>query len=490
MLALAFALPIVAWAWGYRRRIAFEDQFEPAYISAAPRSKVSFILSSSKLAIYVLASALLISVLLGMGNSERKISASNDRKTLCLVIDVSSSMLAPEGDESRLARAKKSADIIIGNTDFDCISVVAFAGSASLVLPPTPDFATARALISSLDPTNFEAQGSSVNRAIELAALSRADSSGFAACVLLSDGEFHDEANRDRITRFGLPVHCLLFGSKGERIPMPRGGFLKDAGGEEVVSVPNPESLKKIAQWTNGSFIVVDNYDVASRFAKEALAIPAIIPQSNPYDWKLIIAFILLTAFLFVPEHRDRSRLQGVAITIFIIASVDSFGIIERHFDQGFTEYRNANYSLAAEHFRQAAEAESDSSRIAICLYNQANALYKNSFVASGDSTKQLIEEAIELYKQSLRAQPSDSMAQYNLTMALIRLSRLNDRASTKDTLQPKRKHESQSSNSLGRLNAQEMKQLMQLAKRNSFRPNALGARKGSQSEGRILKPW
>ncbi len=491
-LALALALPIAAWALGHRRRKVFENQFGHSYISAAPQSKVSIILSSTRLFLCILACALLVFVLLGMEHSERKISSSNGKKTLCLAFDVSRSMLAPDGAESRLARAKKSAEIIIGNTGFDCISVVAFAGSASLALPPTSDFATARALIASLDPEQYQAQGSSINRAIELAALSRADTTAFAACVVLSDGEFHDEAVRSRIAAPGLAVDCLMFGAEGAKIPLAAGGFVKDAGGADVVSVPKPDALKKIADWTNGKFLAAENYDAVTRFAKETLAVPPIIDQSNSIDWRLVSAFALIIGFLFLPEYRlgGRARVSAVAVAILSFAAVESQSVRERPFEHGFTEYRNANYSLAADWFARAAEKESDSPMIAICQYNQANALYKSSFVASKDSTDQLLSEAIGLYKESLRAQPSDSMAQYNLTMALIRLAKLRQSGSPKARQSAPVGKESKEPRSARTLNAQDMKQLIQLAKRNSLRPGMSAGKKDTQISGQILKAW
>lgn len=492
LLALALGLPIAAWAVGFRRRRVFENQFGRSYISAAPRTKVSLVLSSSKLFIFVVASILLSSAILDSGSSERKISSSNKKKTLCLAIDVSRSMLAPAGQESRLARAKKSAEIIIGNTGFDCVSVVAFAGAASLALPPTSDFATARALVATLDPESFAPQGSSASRAIELAALSRADSSGYSACVVLSDGEFHDAADRARIEAAGLPVHCLQFGTEKAKIPLDSGGNAKDASGTEVISTPNPESLKEIAKWTSGSFLAVENYDAVVQFAKEALAVPTILDQGAAIDWRLLAAFVLLVGFLFVPEHRSGgvARAGTAAIAILAFAAVDSFGERDRPFDKGFSEYRNASYTLAADWFARAAETALDSSKLAICQYNQANAIYKSTLSTSADSAAQLLGMAIELYKQSLRACPSDSVAQYNLSMALSRLHRLGKGGSPKELSPASKKYESAPTSPARRLSAKDMKQLIQLAKRNSLRSGMSAGKKGAQSAGHLMKPW
>lgn len=168
---------------------------------------------------------------------------------LVLLVDVSGSMEAP----NKLPLLKKAFRELVDRLDsLDRISVVVYAGSVSVALPPTPGDRKDK-ILNVID--NLSANGSTAGQAgIELAfKLARENRipGGNNRVLLATDGDFNvghssDDDMRQLISRYrdwGIYLTCIGVGM----------GNYKDS------------KLQTLAQWGQGNFVYLDNDQEAQR---------------------------------------------------------------------------------------------------------------------------------------------------------------------------------------------------------------------------------
>lgn len=161
-----------------------------------------------------------------------------DRATVVIAIDVSRSMVATDVSPSRLAGAQGAAkDFITMLPPGFNVALVAFAGTASLVVPPTVDHGSVSRAIDNLQLAPSTAIGEGIYTSLDALALVPPDPAhpndpAPAAVVLLSDGGSNlgrpsaDAAKSART--FKTPVYTIAYGTpggyvleQGQRVPVP-----------------------------------------------------------------------------------------------------------------------------------------------------------------------------------------------------------------------------------------------------------------------------
>lgn len=177
-----------------------------------------------------------------------------ERATVIVVIDVSRSMLAEDVKPTRLAAAQSAAKEFAEMMPkaFN-VGLVAFAGTASLVVPPTTDRGAVTSAIDNLQLAPSTAIGEGIYTALDALALvppdpDHPDDPAPAAIVLLSDGESNlgrssataAKAAKDR----GVPVNTIAYGTAT--------GYIIDRGQKNSVPVNHAE-LKRIADLSGGT---------------------------------------------------------------------------------------------------------------------------------------------------------------------------------------------------------------------------------------------
>jgi Ca-activated chloride channel family protein len=110
----------------------------------------------------------LVSLITALARPTARLPSPSGKATIILALDVSLSMCASDIPPNRLTVATKAAESLIRNLEADInVGIVAFAGFAELVVPPT---ANAEKLIQGLDSlvaTRRTAIGSAIVRAID-----------------------------------------------------------------------------------------------------------------------------------------------------------------------------------------------------------------------------------------------------------------------------------------------------------------------------------
>lgn len=203
---------------------------------------------------------------------------------LCILLDVSRSMLAEDVKPNRLDRAKSDILDLASRLQGDRIGLVVYAGTPVLKVPLTTDVDFFRTELAEIGTNVAPSGGSRIGNAI-LKALecmeSRFDRQ--QVIVLISDGEdqdsFPEEAAKVAAER-DVQIITVGLGDAidGARIPVrsASGGLsYLQYGDQEVWSVLREETLKGLAEITGGAYIPAGTsvYDLGDIYENHLSAI-------------------------------------------------------------------------------------------------------------------------------------------------------------------------------------------------------------------------
>lgn len=177
-----------------------------------------------------------------------------ERATVVVVIDVSKSMEATDVKPTRLAAAQAGAKAFLDMIPLGFnVSLVAFAGTSSVIVPPTTDRGTVKASIENLQLAPSTAIGEGIYTALDALALVPDDPKHPgepppAAIVLLSDGESNLGRNSATAAtdakKRGIPVYTIAYGTAT--------GYVVDSRGQKQLVPVNHAELQKVADNSGG----------------------------------------------------------------------------------------------------------------------------------------------------------------------------------------------------------------------------------------------
>lgn len=224
----------------------------------------------------LLAMALVIFALARPRYGKGKTTITTRGVEMVVALDISNSMLADDIYPNRLEKAKRLIKRLAEQLKGNKIALVVFAGDAYVQLPITDDFISIEMFLESISTKLVSRQGTDVGAAINLASRCFTPNEKIGkAIVLITDGENHEggaeEAAR-KASESGKKVFILGIGTtKGGRIKMSDGNFLRDRSGQVVVSKLNEEMAMKIAEAGNGMYLQVDNTNNAQKILSDQL---------------------------------------------------------------------------------------------------------------------------------------------------------------------------------------------------------------------------
>jgi len=196
---------------------------------------------------------------------ERVISVPSGGVDVVFVVDVSRSMEAADVPPTRLDRARRATEELIGRLqEGDRAALVAFADRGMVLAPLTPDRVALIDLLAGIEAGLLEPAASNLANGIETAlALFDRESDRPRAIVLTSDGE--DSSPRgDRgaaaAARADVRVVTLALGTEAGAHLADSGGVLHDRRGDPVVTRRNAGELERLALATGGQPFVADEW--------------------------------------------------------------------------------------------------------------------------------------------------------------------------------------------------------------------------------------
>lgn len=181
---------------------------------------------------------------------------------LFIALDISQSMLAEDVSPSRLERAKRFGQQLVGKLASNNIGVILFACNAFPVAPLTSDYYYAKLALSTASPDQAGEQGTAISAAIDLAERSfDPENQRHKAIIILTDGEDHDgrgTARAEAVYETGTLVYTVGVGStEGGFIPINlrgRADYLRDDTGNPVRSRLDPGTLEDVARAGGGAY--------------------------------------------------------------------------------------------------------------------------------------------------------------------------------------------------------------------------------------------
>lgn len=352
---------------------------------------------------------------------------------LVILLDLSDGMRAGDIPPTRLQRARfKIADLLRQRKDGQT-ALVAYAGDAFTVAPLTDDATTLEALLGALEPEVMPVPGQRLSRGLELAAqlLQGAGYQRGEVLALTYRASDDDIAVARRLASAGIRVSVLAVGGDvGAPVPLPQGGFLRDAAGNMVLPRLDLDSLRELVAASDGIVATLssDGSDVASLLA----SLDADAGEGQLRDDRRMLRFadegpwvvlVLLPVALLLLRRPQGFAVLPLALLLGLgtaPASAMSWGELWQRPDQrawqalqeqryedarataesaalrGSAAFRTGDYAGAAQEF-----ATSDDPRD---LYNRGTALAQ-----AGE-----LEQALEAFDAALAAQPDFADARHN----------------------------------------------------------------------------
>lgn len=195
----------------------------------------------------------LASLTVAFAQPKDSVNVPRERATIVVAIDVSRSMDATDIEPNRLVAAKAAAQNFIGMLPrgFN-VSLVAFAGSSWIIVPPTQDRGLVDRAIENLQLAPSTAIGEGIYSSLDAMALvppdpAHPDEPTPGAIVLLSDGYTNigrssQQAAKDSKAA-GYPIYTIAYGTPN--------GYVVSNGRREPVPV-NPAELATVARESGG----------------------------------------------------------------------------------------------------------------------------------------------------------------------------------------------------------------------------------------------
>ena len=208
---------------------------------------------------------------------------------LVILFDISRSMSVADVQPTRLTRARQEVEDLLNMNRGIRIGLIGFATVAHVVSPVTEDMNGIRRMLSALDTSLVELQGSRLLYALESAEMLLAGQpeDSINSLLIVSDGDFDEPGLEERLRAFAannIRVHVLGMGTpEGDAVPGKRGLWIKSRTGQPVVSSLNEPLLKSLAKAGNGIYQRADYREQDTRRLLDEVKAQA-LPTSNQED--------------------------------------------------------------------------------------------------------------------------------------------------------------------------------------------------------------
>jgi Ca-activated chloride channel homolog len=232
-----------------------------------------------------------------------------DQAPLVVALDLSQSMNAIDVEPTRLERAKQKIRDLLALRPGARTGLIAYAGSAHLVLPLTDDATVLELYLASLETELMPVAGKDAARALRLAEDMLAQETAAGTILFVTDGigekdapafEEHRQGSRDQVLVLAVGT------SQGGPVLVGREGFLTDAQGRRVVSSLDRKGLEAL-EARAGVYVVgatADRSDVGklqrrvSTHLKSVQAVDERVPWED-YGYYLLFAMLPVSLLWF-----------------------------------------------------------------------------------------------------------------------------------------------------------------------------------------------
>lgn len=355
-----------------------------------------------------------------------------DTAPLVIAVDLSPTMDAIDVTPSRLERAKlKIRDIVAGRSGARS-AVVAYAGSAHLVLPLTGDGSLIETYTDALATRIMPVEGKDTAKALQLAEATLASEEASGTILFLTDGieQKSFDAFKQK-TKHGIVV--LGIGTaEGGPVKMPDGGFLTDAAGRRVFAKLDIEVLKNLHALTGADVATMTDDDTDVRWVSRKIRTNFAQKQATEGDrwrdmgWWMIVPLALLLSLSFRRGWVVRVGAVFLAARLLFPSdaqAADWAGMWLTSDQQGRIAFDKGDFEAAAEHFADPMWKGTSlyrAGKFADALDSFAAVDSAESWYDQGNALLHLgkLDEAVAAYKKALERRTGWPDAVVNLAIA------------------------------------------------------------------------
>lgn len=284
----------------------------------------------------------------------------SDAASLVIAVDLSPTMDAIDITPSRLERAKLKIHDILAARAGARTSVVAYAGTAHLVVPLTEDEALIESYTDALATRIMPRPGKDTAAALKLAdSLLQADASS-GTILLMTDGV--EEAAGQAAKEITSSIVVLGIGTEdGGLVKQADGSFLTRTGGKRIVAKLDLEHLKQFANEAGAAVATLTNdgadvrwigQHIRTNFAQQAAK------QGDRWrdtGWWLLFPVALLLALSFRRGWVVRVAMLMACLKLVApnpAAAADFADMWLTADQQGRLAFESGNFAAAAQHFK------------------------------------------------------------------------------------------------------------------------------------------
>ncbi len=403
-----------------------------------------------------------------------------------IALDVSKSMMARDIQPDRLTRAKQLIMSVLDKMQNDRVALIVFAGRAYLQVPLTIDYSAMKMMLQNVKPDLVPTQGTVISDAIDLASQSFSQKEKkFKSLVIISDGEDHDEQARIKASEAaeaGILIHTVGIGSpEGTTLFDPETKSVKlDENGSPVVSKLDENELKSIAAAGKGTYSLLRNIDDVSvklvdeidGMEQKSLGAVVFSSYSSYFQYFLVAAFLFLLIEWLIPGARLKPNSKSFPgmkfLMLFLFLGCSSVYAQKKQVKDGNKLYAEKKYKEAAAQYQQALKQNPN---FTPGMFNLGNSLFQqknydgarqvlgsaakqskdkavradaNYNIGNTYMQEQKWEEAINAYKSSLRNNPQDEAAKYNLSYAQAMMKKQQQQGGGKNDKQDNKDNKDQ----------------------------------------------
>lgn len=240
-----------------------------------------------------------------------------------LMVDVSNSMLANDIMPTRLDRVKRILSTVFAADSSIRYSLVAFKGSAHLLVPMTFDFSSINNWVQKLDPNIITTPGTNLNEGFAKALSSFSSEIEtkriiFLFCDGVSDSFKLDQNLILSCQKNNIRVIAIGCGTEeGGFIQLDENRVMMDKNLTPFRVKLQPNELKRLAKQTNGNYLELNQPSIVQKLEDEFLSIKEdshraefFVSRINRYNIFLLCAFLLLILAKIPPFVERRGKLK------------------------------------------------------------------------------------------------------------------------------------------------------------------------------------
>ncbi len=399
--------------------------------------------------VYVLAAALILTIVALAGPTWEKLPqpVQQSEDALLIVLDLSLSMRAGDVKPARVTRAQHKITDILQRRNEGLTALIAYAGDAHTVVPFTDDAATIAAMVPALTPEIMPKLGSRPDLAVQLGQqLLRDAGLRHARLLLISDGIASKDIGRiSSALDDKLELSVLAVGTReGGPIPLPEGGFLRDLSNEIVVPQLTVDNFQTLSKRNNGRYseLQIGPQDIEKLLATDFEYRTETREIDRDFDvWRDAGAGLVLLLLPIALLAFRRGWLLGVAFIVLI--QVPQPGLALEWADLWSNKNQRGSDALAEGEAERAAELFKDPDWKASAKYKAGDYVSAAELFANSSKYNQAnalakagkLQEAVDLYSQTLEQQPDSEDAAFNkkLVEELLKQQQEQEQQQNKD---------------------------------------------------------